>query len=257
MLLFESSLSSAFWNVLSYSVIQAHSVSDFEKCTTLFRYFSLLCYLELQSKLIELSCYQGWWEQTDRQTDKQTDGLTQVTEEAKGYKNVTSIHQKQDWLHCGRIQERPRQILGDCTRQIADTRYCYEESWVKQSHSYGTVRDYPTRDIVGGAAWYVCNWRRPSMVTLGLQMAPHMGFYYMSTEGIVLDSHQNCKSFDPPILFFHIFLKFDLSNSRSRVRSNFKATKWLWLLIDSHPFCSKSITHPTPGIQSDFSKFNL
>ena len=51
MLLFESSVSSAFWNVLSYSVIRAYSVSDFEKCTTLFRYFSLLCYLELRSKL--------------------------------------------------------------------------------------------------------------------------------------------------------------------------------------------------------------
>ena len=49
MLLFESSLSSVFWNVLSYSVIRAYSVSDFEKCTTLFRYFSLLCYLELRS----------------------------------------------------------------------------------------------------------------------------------------------------------------------------------------------------------------
>ena len=49
MLLFESSLSSAFWNVLSYSVIWAYSVSDFEKCTTLFRCFSLLCYLELRS----------------------------------------------------------------------------------------------------------------------------------------------------------------------------------------------------------------
>ena len=49
MLLFESSLSSAFWNVLSFSVVQAYSVSDFEKCTTLFHYFSLLCYLELQS----------------------------------------------------------------------------------------------------------------------------------------------------------------------------------------------------------------
>ena len=43
MLLFESSVSSAFWNVLSYSVIRAYSVSDFEKCTTLF------CYLELRS----------------------------------------------------------------------------------------------------------------------------------------------------------------------------------------------------------------
>ena len=51
MLLFESSVSSAFWNVLSYSVIRAYSVSDFEKCTTLFRYFSLLCYLELRNKL--------------------------------------------------------------------------------------------------------------------------------------------------------------------------------------------------------------
>ena len=49
MLLFESSLSSAFWNVLSYSVIRDYSVSDFEKCTTLFHYFSLLCYLELRS----------------------------------------------------------------------------------------------------------------------------------------------------------------------------------------------------------------
>ena len=50
MLLFESWLSSAFWNVLSYSVIRAYSVSDFDKCTTLFRYFSLLCYLELWSR---------------------------------------------------------------------------------------------------------------------------------------------------------------------------------------------------------------
>ena len=49
MLLFESSLSSVFWNVLSYSVIRAYSVCDFEKCTTLFRYFSLLRYLELRS----------------------------------------------------------------------------------------------------------------------------------------------------------------------------------------------------------------
>ena len=48
MLLFESSLSSAFWKVSSYSVIRAYSVSDFEKCITLFRYFSLLCYLELR-----------------------------------------------------------------------------------------------------------------------------------------------------------------------------------------------------------------
>ena len=54
MLLFEwieSSLLSAFWNVLSYSVIRAYSVFDFDKCTTLFRYFSLLCYLELRSNL--------------------------------------------------------------------------------------------------------------------------------------------------------------------------------------------------------------
>ena len=42
-------MSSAFWDVLSYSVNGAYSVSDFEKCTTLFRYFSLLCYLEPQS----------------------------------------------------------------------------------------------------------------------------------------------------------------------------------------------------------------
>ena len=37
MLLFESSLSSAFWNGLSYSVIRAYSVSDFDKCSTLLR----------------------------------------------------------------------------------------------------------------------------------------------------------------------------------------------------------------------------
>ena len=49
MLLFESSQSSVFWNVLSYSVIRAYSVCDFENCTTLFHYFSLLCYLELRS----------------------------------------------------------------------------------------------------------------------------------------------------------------------------------------------------------------
>ena len=49
MLLFESSLSSVFWNVLSYYVIRAYSVCDFDKCTTLFRYFSPLCYLELRS----------------------------------------------------------------------------------------------------------------------------------------------------------------------------------------------------------------
>ena len=55
MLLFESSLLSAFWNVPSYSVIRAYPVSNFEKCTTLFRYFSLLCYLELQSKLPQVS----------------------------------------------------------------------------------------------------------------------------------------------------------------------------------------------------------
>ena len=54
MLLFESSLSSAFWNVLSYSVIRAYSVSDFEKCSTLFCYFSLLCYLELRSRTLIL-----------------------------------------------------------------------------------------------------------------------------------------------------------------------------------------------------------
>ena len=60
-------------------------------------------------------------------------------------------------------------FLGTVPDETADTRlYCYEESWVKQSHSYGTVRDCPTRDIIGGAAWYVCRWRRPSMVTLGL-----------------------------------------------------------------------------------------
>ena len=53
MLLFESSLSSVFWNVLSNSVIRAYSVCDFEKCTTLFRYFSLLCYLELQSNQLQ------------------------------------------------------------------------------------------------------------------------------------------------------------------------------------------------------------
>ena len=46
-------MSSAFWNVLSYSVIRAYSVSDFEKCTTLFPYFSLLCYLELRSNQAE------------------------------------------------------------------------------------------------------------------------------------------------------------------------------------------------------------
>ena len=52
MLLFESSLLSAFWNVLSYSVILAYSVSDFEKYATLFRYFSLLCYLEQSKELM-------------------------------------------------------------------------------------------------------------------------------------------------------------------------------------------------------------
>ena len=55
MLLFESSLSSTFWNVLSYSVVQTYSVSDFEKCTTLFRYFSLLSYLELRSTVCMLT----------------------------------------------------------------------------------------------------------------------------------------------------------------------------------------------------------
>ena len=54
MLLFESSLWSVFWNVLSYFVIWAYFVSDFGKCTTLFRYFSLLCYLELWSRC---QCY--------------------------------------------------------------------------------------------------------------------------------------------------------------------------------------------------------
>ena len=57
MLLFDPSLSSVFWNVLSYSVIQAYSVCDFEKCTTLFRYFSLLCYLELRSTSIHTSVF--------------------------------------------------------------------------------------------------------------------------------------------------------------------------------------------------------
>ena len=56
MLLFGSSLASAFWNVLSYSVIRAYSVCDFEKCTTLFHYFSLLCYLELQSTEASKRC---------------------------------------------------------------------------------------------------------------------------------------------------------------------------------------------------------
>ena len=37
----------------TYSVIRAYSVSDFDKCTTLFHYFSLLCYLELRSR--------PWW----------------------------------------------------------------------------------------------------------------------------------------------------------------------------------------------------
>ena len=55
MLLFESSLSSAFWNVLSYSVIRAYSVSGFEKRTTIFRYISLLCYLELWSEYTWIS----------------------------------------------------------------------------------------------------------------------------------------------------------------------------------------------------------
>ena len=60
--LFESSLSSAFWNVLSYSVIRAYSVSDFEKCTTLFPYFSLLCYLELWSSWSSTDRAGGWGE---------------------------------------------------------------------------------------------------------------------------------------------------------------------------------------------------
>ena len=34
--------------------MRAYSVSDFEKCTTLFRYFSLLCYLELRSIALNL-----------------------------------------------------------------------------------------------------------------------------------------------------------------------------------------------------------
>ena len=52
MMLFESSPSSAFWIVLSYSVTRAYSVGDFEKCISLFRYFSLFCYLELQSTFL-------------------------------------------------------------------------------------------------------------------------------------------------------------------------------------------------------------
>ena len=45
--------------------------------------------------------------------------------------------------------------------------------------------------------------------------------------------------------------KFDLENqgSRSWMRSQFKVTMWVWHPIDSHPFCSMSISPPIPEIQ--------
>ena len=56
-LLFGPILLGTFANVPPYSVVRAYSVSDFEKCATLFRYISLCCYLELQSKLIWTGLY--------------------------------------------------------------------------------------------------------------------------------------------------------------------------------------------------------
>ena len=50
-LLFGPTLLGTFANVPPYSVVRAYSVSDFEKCATLFRYISLRCYLELQSTI--------------------------------------------------------------------------------------------------------------------------------------------------------------------------------------------------------------
>ena len=115
----------------------------------------------------KLSCFPS--EHSSSSIHTEAEGLQFSHPWTQAFQHTTRCHQKQDWLHCGRIQERRRQIFGDCTRRTADTRlYCYEESWVKQSHSYGTVHDCPTKDIVGGAAWYVCSWRRPFMVTLGL-----------------------------------------------------------------------------------------
>ena len=76
-LLFESLLSSTFWNVLSYSVVQAYSVSYFEKFTVLFCYFTLLCYLEIQSTCKMLFVWHRFFfksssGQTSQQTHKHT-----------------------------------------------------------------------------------------------------------------------------------------------------------------------------------------
>ena len=59
----------------------------------------------------------------------------------------------------------------------------------------------------------------------------------------------------PPCRLSHswdtTFSKFDLENprSKSRVRQKYKATEWVRLPIDSHPFCSMWIGHPILGIQ--------
>ena len=47
------------------------------------------------------------------------------------------------------------------------------------------------------------------------------------------------------------FPKFDLENqgSRSWVRSKLKVTTWVQHTVDSHPFCSMWIRHPTPELR--------
>ena len=52
--------------------------------------------------------------------------------------------------------------------------------------------------------------------------------------------------------------KFDLENPRSRswLRWTLRVTPWVQHSIDSHPFRSKSISHPIPEIQL-FFKFDL
>ena len=56
---------------------------------------------------------------------------------------------------------------------------------------------------------------------------------------------------EPSHSYLLLLKKFDLENPRSRswLGWTLKVTPWVQHSIDSHPFCSKSISHPIPEIQ--------
>ena len=105
--------------------------------------------------------------------------------------------------------------------------------------SYSNFKNLPSKSKVKvmGEVWSQCHgWGSKSQC-----------------ESNILSTHIPFAPWQSPIPFlrYYFFSKFDLGNPRSRSwkRWTLKVTTWVQHSIDSHPFCSMSISHPVHKIR--------